>query len=419
MRPRGLAAATAGALAWCGAAALAGTGIAAIVNDEIVSTRDVAQRSRLAVLSSGIADTEENLRRFAGQALRSLIEERLQLQEAEKRGVQVSEDEVARGVAVIEERNGMRPGELERTLAASGIGLRAMKGQIRATLSWQKLVLRRFGPRTAVGDDEVAERLARLREAQGREEYRLAEIHLAVDSPGDEAGVRETARRMVRQIRSGARFDVLARQFSRSATAAVGGDLGWTLKSDLDPEIAAAVAGAEKGTVLDPLRLPAGWRIVALIDKRRFATVDPGDSEVRLMRIFAPAADGAEADALARRMAPAAAGARCAEADALAAALGARPPMDLDAVTIRDLAPRIRDAVIGVAAGRASAPVRVSGGVAMFLVCARRDAGVPLPDAETVFDQLHSRRLDLMARRYMRELRRAAVIDVRAPDGRR
>ena len=95
--------------------------IAAIVNDEVISLRDLRQRIRLVLFSSGIDDTADARQRVAGQVLRRLIDERLQLQEANKRNITVSEDDIGRGVSNIEKRNGMQPGSLPSIFRRNGV----------------------------------------------------------------------------------------------------------------------------------------------------------------------------------------------------------------------------------------------------------------------------------------------------------
>ncbi len=392
-------------------------GIAAVVNDDVVSIYDVKQRARLVFFTSGIPDTRENRRRIANQVLRALIDERLQLQESRKRGISVARREIRDGIAEIEERNRLEPGGLEKTLQANGLHVQTLHDQINAGLAWRKLVRRRLGPRISIGDDEVAEVIARLEATRGQDEYRLAEIFLAVDSPDEEAAIRRTAERMVEQIRTGARFDALAREFSQSATAAVGGDLGWSAASGIDPALVAAVGSMAVGTVLDPVRTPSGFRIISLIARRKAATADPSDIEVTLRQIFAPIPQGTGEDEvtamIARARAARAEVSGCEEAPALARRLRAEAPSDLGTMIVADLSPRIREAISGLAVGAASEPLRVPDGLVVLMVCGRLAPEVALPDDLTILNQLRNRRLDMMARRYLRDLRRAAVIDVR------
>ena len=390
--------------------------IAVIVNDEIVSVRDLRDRIRLVLFLTGIRDTAESRRRIVNQVLRSLVDERLQLQEARKRKVRVSENEIALGVSDMERANRMAPGSLSSVLADNRVSYDSLRAQFRARIAWSKLVHRRLAPRIRIGDDEVTEALARLKATEGEESYRLGEIFLSVNRPGDEAAVRETARRMVRQIRDGARFGTLARQFSQTATAAVGGDLGWAARSQLDPVIAEAIAGLEPGGIVGPIHTVSGFRILTLIE-RRSAAAAPDQAELDLKQIFVPVAEGTEAGrlevSLERVRSEGAAIDGCDDLPGVAERLGAGPPQDLGSLKPADLSAAIRKNVADVAVGKAGAPIGVEGGIVLIAVCGRTLPASASPDRESVMRRLRDRRLNLSAQRYLRDLRSAAIVDVR------
>src|SRR5579862_1020565 len=88
------------------------TRIAAIVNDDVVSLDDLSNRMRLVMRSSGIEDTPENRQRISGQVLRSLIDEKLEMQEVKRLNVSVSKDEVDQAFHRIEQNNNMPKGAL-------------------------------------------------------------------------------------------------------------------------------------------------------------------------------------------------------------------------------------------------------------------------------------------------------------------
>ena len=234
--------------------------IVAVVNDEVISVRDLRQRIRLVLFSSGIDDTTESRQRVANQVLRTLIDERLQLQEGRKRNVKVSDDDIGRNISDIEKLNGVEPNSLPSVFRRNRVSYDSLRAQVRARIAWSTLVHRRLAPRINIGAEEVAEILARLKASEGEDTYRLGEIFLSVNRPDEEAAIRETAGRLVEQIRGGARFSALARQFSQTATAAVGGDLGWTPRSELEPAVAAAVDRLSPGEVLDPILSISGFR---------------------------------------------------------------------------------------------------------------------------------------------------------------
>jgi peptidyl-prolyl cis-trans isomerase SurA len=103
----------------------------------------------------------------------------------------------------------------------------------------------------------------------------------------------------------------------------------------------------------------------------------------------------------------------CADLGRVAKELGVPPPTDPQQLRIGDLAPRIREIVTPLKVGEASAPVRVDPGLLMLMVCVREDPPSNLPSREDISENLLRQRLDVLSRRYLRDLRRAAFVDVR------
>jgi peptidyl-prolyl cis-trans isomerase SurA len=129
--------------------------IAAIVNDDVISVRDLTARVSLTILASGLRDTPQIRARLAPQVLRRLIDERLQLQEAARLRLSVEDAAIARSLRDIEQRNNMPPGEFGRILNQTGVGLGAMIDQLRAGLLWRQVVARVLSPRVQVSDEEI------------------------------------------------------------------------------------------------------------------------------------------------------------------------------------------------------------------------------------------------------------------------
>ena len=401
----------ASALCAATAAGQAASWIAATVNDEVVSAYDVEARLRLVLFSTQLPDTSETRRRYRSQVLRSLIDERLQLQEAARWNVSVSERDIRQERAAIERRNNIPKGGLDELMTRNGVPPEAVTAQIRAGVAWRKLVSRQLRPRIAVGDEEIDEEIDRLRSRQGQLEYRLAEIVMAAERPDQEAAVREAAERLAEQLRQGAQFEEVARQFSQSATAAVGGDLGWVHESDLDDSLRDIVPGASKGALLGPLKALSGYRIVLLSDARKIAA----SARLNMRQLLVPIPADADADEVEARVERATELGReagdCGTFEALARRVGSPVPPDPGEIVVDGLAPEIRPVVKELPAGRVSDPIRTPTGVLLLMVCSR-DEQAP-PDRPIVANRLLQRKMSLMARRYMRDLRLSAVIDLR------
>jgi peptidyl-prolyl cis-trans isomerase SurA len=391
--------------------------IAAVVNDEVISLLDVHSRSRLLLLTVNQPETPENYRQAFPQVLRTLIDEKLELQEAKAKGIEVTDSDVDSMVAEIEQANRMAAGGLFRALEANQIPKDTMIAQIRARIAWQRTVARRLRLTYTVTGDQIDEALAQMKENQGKPEYLVAEISLGIDTPDGEPEVRRNAERMVAEIKQGADFAALARQFSEGASAASGGDLGWLQLNQLDPEIAEAVDHMQVGQVAGPLRTVGGFHILWLRERRTLSAPNPADIRVSLRRILVPVAANAPDLEAKREQATQAAQSikSCEDVARVAGELGAGAPTDLGMIKLADLAPRLQPVVADLPAGKASPPLMLDNGLVIMVVCERNDpAGAAVPDRDTVAQRILADKLDGESRKYLRDLRQAAYIDIRA-----
>jgi len=209
----------------------------------------------------------------------------------------------------------------------------------------------------------------------------------------------------------------VARQFSQSASAATGGDIGWVQSGTLDNDIEAAVVNTPAGQVTEPIRSVAGYYIYGVRQRRTIAAASVDDAKVTLVQLLLPLertateADVESQKALAETVRESVSG--CADLGRVAKELGVPPPTEPQQLRIGELAPRIREAVVPLKVGEASAPVRVDPGLLMVMVCVREDAPGNMPSRDDISENLVRQRLDGLARRYLRDLRRAAFVDVR------
>ena len=391
--------------------------IAAVVNDDVISQFDLAVRTRMVIVSSRLEDTPEIRRRLTRQVLRSLIDERLKMQEAKRLGVVVNEADVETQIAEIAKQNNMTLPEFEAVLERNGILRQTLVEQVRAEIAWAIVVQRRMRPSIAIGDDEIDEALALIADNQGKPEYRLSEIFLATDTPGQEEQVQQTAERLSEEVRQGADFAAVARQFSQSATAAAGGDLGWVRPGQLDPELDAAVAGMQRGQVAGPIRGIGGYYLLHLRDTRRTAVADPEDGRVSMKQVFIPLAADAPAEqveaatVLARSVEERARS--CDDMTRLGRETSPQSNSDLGVTAIRELPDALRGIALDLPIGQPSGPLRVASGVGVYMVCGRDLPAGGLPSRQEIGEQLIRERLEVLVRQNLRDLRRAAYVDLR------
>ncbi|MBT4710911.1 MAG: hypothetical protein HOB82_05225 [Alphaproteobacteria bacterium] len=392
-------------------------GIVAVVNDEIITDLDLDLRLQLALSSAGLSDTLESRARLGDQILGYLVDETLQIQEALRLGVGVTEFELAEAKRVLEDRNGVPPGGLARFLAEQGVDETAVMAQVEAEIAWTKVINEAIAVQVDLADEEIDEVVARFAASEGQFRVQLAEIFLEVNGANGAADVAAEMERLRADILAGAQFSAVARQFSQSASAYQGGDMGWVLLNQLEPDMESVVSAMEVGTISTPIPTAGGYYLVMLRDRSIVGAVDPRDVQVHLMQVALPLDGNAQPPEVARALARAesigATVVGCIQMAAVIDEVGTPQSGDLGILRLGDMPNRFGDAIIGLNVGQPSAPVRSEEAVHVFMVCAREDPEPDMPTRDEVANSLWDQRLDLMARRYLRDLRRAAVIDYR------
>ncbi|MFM9841611.1 MAG: peptidylprolyl isomerase [Dongiaceae bacterium] len=389
-------------------------GIVAIVNEDPITQIDLATRMRIAIVASRLQDTPEVRQRLAPQVLRALIDEQIRVQEADRQGITIPERAISERIDSLAEDNKMSREQFEQMLAQNGIPLQSLKSQIKSEIAWSTVVRRKFQSGIVITAEDIAEARTRIIESQGEPEYLLAEIFLAADDATDSSEAEDAARRLMEELKTGAQFSAVARQFSQASTAPRGGDLGWVQAGDLSPELAAAVRELNTGEVAGPIRSDGGFHILLLRDRRESVgtvatgTVDMKQVELQLEAGATPAqvADAAESLRSLREQI-----ASCDDVAEAGAGIDALTG-DLTGMDVTALPGNLQSIAVGQPVGQASEPIRNEDGIAAYVVCAR-NLSTSGPSDQELRDQLVRERLDLMARGYLRDLRRTSFVDIR------
>lgn len=391
--------------------------IAAVVNDEAVSYFDVFERVKLVVATSGLDGSPEVMQRITPQVLRALIDEHLRLQEGKRRNITVSEDEIDRAITGIEQGNQMPVGSFLKFLEQRRIGVETLRSRLRSELVWSKLVNLRLRRSLTVSDEDIDNELELMRENFGKPEYLLSEIFMSVDSTSEDKRVRDDSTELVKQLRDGADFDIMVNQFSEGVTANKGGGVGWISAAQLSPNIVSVIEAMETGQISDPIATGGGYLIVQLRDRRQSQGADPDDVRIDLKQILLTLPTGsARADvdaamALANVIAESVSG--CDDMVRVAAETDPTTPSDLGVMRIMDTPPPIRTVLSDLPLATVSQPVLTERGVHLLMICDKILPDSNLPDRNQIRNSLHIKRLDQVARQYLRDLRRDAFVDIR------
>ncbi len=388
----------------------------AIVNGEVITRTDVDQRLALMAIANGGNIPANEIDRLRQQVLRNLIDETLQIQAAKANKIEISDADIERTLTRVAANVKQTPEQMADYLKANGSSIRSIRRQIEGETAWRRLQSAKIESGVNVAEDEVKAVLDRMEKAKGTEEYRVGEIFLA-STPANQQQVMGNAGQILEQLRAGGSFAGYARQFSEASTQAVGGDLGWVRPEQLPEPIAAALRQMQPGMVSPPIAVPGGVSIIAVQDTRKILAPDPRNAELTLKQVSIafPAGTGrAQAEPVVARFASAARNVGgCGGADQLAAQFNGEV-VESDGVKMRDLPPALQQMMAAMQVGQATQPFgNLQEGVRVLVLCGRDEQDTSMPTYEQVLEQMNEERVNLRARRYLRDLRRDAVIDFR------
>jgi len=404
-------------------------GIVAIVNDKAISKFDLEQRIALIMSTSNIPGTPEMKKKIHDQVLEQLETEMIQRQEALKNDISVSSVDIDKQIQAILTDNHMTLDQLKGVLGHGHVDISTLRSQIAAQVLWQKTVEQEYAGRVTITPEQVDAEMRRISEGQNKVHYLVSEIFLPVDNPDQDEKILKDAQGLETQIQGGAPFQAIARQFSQSPSAAQGGDIGVVYDGQLAVELNAALAKMKTGDLSPPIRSTGGYFILALrqrLEPVGTKIVDPSaesqtlPATLPLARLLLPLPpktpkniiDGAMkiANEIATHVSS------CDMVPKIAAQVKGAVYMNLGMARLADLSQQIRDVLAKTEPGGVAPPFQSDAGIELFVRCDKaivKLQAYQLPTREQVENQLFSDQISAMARRYTRDLKRDADIELR------
>ena len=381
--------------------------ISAIVNDEVISRYDVQQRVQLIVSTSGIKPTQENISRLETQALRSLVNEKIQLQEAEKLDVPSSEQEVGLMLERIANGSQMSGEEILELINSQGVRPDTLLNQIRAELLWNKIVRGRYGSYVNVNDDEVSIVYDRTIESIGRDQFEISEIFLGYEDSKEEEEANILANRLVEQLREGASFSAVAQQFSQSSTSGQGGYIGWVAEGQLNNEVINAIKNLDKDGISNPINSTGGYYIIRLNDITKAGGKNPLRNQYDLVSIIFNKENIQDANNFAKEFIS------CKRIDNLIEKYNEKEVNYIGKRILNELPSDLHEELLNKDAGETLNIREIGDNINLILICDRKDdIGIQV-SRESIEENIYSQKIGMMSRRYLRDLRRDAVIEYR------
>lgn len=257
--------------------------VVAIVDDSIIMQSELDARMDSVKRQMGGRIPPDSM--LAPQVLERLILENIQLQMAERGGVQVTEQQLNDTVKRIAKQNGMTIAQFSQALEKDGLSYREAIEQIRTEMIISRVQKFQVGNRVQISQQDIDYFLAsKAGEMATEEEYRLSHILVSIPSQATSTEIkqaRDKANKIVAEINKGKNFQQQAIANSDGRNALKGGDLGWRKQAQLPSIFSDAVDELEVGEVSRPIKSAIGFHIIEVTEKRGGSTMMVLQNKVR------------------------------------------------------------------------------------------------------------------------------------------
>jgi peptidyl-prolyl cis-trans isomerase SurA len=327
--------------------------------------------------------------------------------------MQIVEDNADNLINQTFSQNGENPNDVLRQL---NIPREIIRHKFKADILWASIINNRFEGQFANARAEAEIELSQLEQNLNEPHINLDEIVLLPEPGRNYAATINLANQMVNAIRQGADFNRIAQQYSASGSAQSGGNIGWILVDNLDPELAQTIMPLQPGDITDPIDRDGAILIYKLSGKRENGMADPMETQIALTRLLYPLAandDATRLEAAAKIKRNTKDITTCDELENLHLSYGSGLAFNLGILPLYSLAPELRDMVAPLGKGEMSEVIAYKEGMAAFMVCDKQAPQINLPDLDALELNVKNRYFSVLSSRYLNQLRREAVIDIR------
>ena len=391
--------------------------IAAIVNDKVISILDLKKRLHLITVLSPAQIKGEIDKQLARQILNQLIGEELEKQEIERLKIKIGENELSNAKRLMEQRFKLKLNTLDEFIKERKIDKNDVISQIKISLGWTKVIQRKYRNYLKITDEEIDEVINKLIENIGKTQYRISEIFLPIDEENNESDTRHLISKLYESIKADGNFRKIARDFSATASAANSGQAGWVVKGQLLRELDVPMRKLKKGAITPPIQTVSGFHIIKLEDKRVFEKFNTMSIKVNLIQTLIPILQtdnyknySQQVRQINRDIASVN---TCEEMIKLSKTNKSFLTNSLGNFFVQELSPYLKSIAISSKLGVPNKPQKLKDQISIITVCRRTQPKSNIPTRISVERKFQGKKIETMARKYLRDLRRNAFVENR------
>lgn len=395
-------------------------GIIAVVGEQPISNLDVVERMQLLIATANLSDTAITRQNLMPQVLKQLVDEELQKQAATTRNIKITDGEISDAVVAIESQNGRPQGALRAFLKSRGVPWRAFLGQVRGQLTWQKLLAQAIRPAVKISDSELQRAAQNRRFSASNEEVNITPLILGVDTPEMEEKIKTLAEKLVAEVRGGATFEEVARQFTKSDAGSGEAPNFWVPLNQMEPALAEAIRNVPGVGLLDPVRTKRGYQIIRINERRRIGGLtmeDPTQVVLKEVKLGLPKDATPKQVDLTLQLASEVALNPGTCLDQGVAGIKDFADTDIEVGFIRSTISALPDYVQRQAeslnVGEVGVPFATPDGIRFYILCEKVEMPATVKADDKLRDILFREKLELESQKFMRNLRRDIFVEIR------
>lgn len=256
--------------------------VAAVVNDDIITTLDVEREAAPAIKEASQKGAVDDAARSAirKEALTRLVDKKLTEQKIKELGIKITDDDIKQAIDDVKKQNKLTQEQLMSALAIQGLSYEQYRAQLKDQMEKLRLVSQEVRSKIHVGEQELREYYESVK-SQYQEDESLTARHIffRLDksaSPEEVKRVTDLATSVLHEAQSGTDFAALAKKYSNDSSAAGGGNLGTFKKGDILPDLQETFGSMKPGEISGLVHTPAGIHILKL-DQRTPGRFKPFD----------------------------------------------------------------------------------------------------------------------------------------------
>ena len=389
--------------------------IVAIVNDEPITMMDLDARLRLIIISSNLPNNLETRKNLSGQVLQSLISERLQHQEARKLGIRVTNQEVENNIKFIEKQNNMQENQLIETLFKNGVPKSALPIRLKSNLIMQKLLQNIIRPKVVINNNEVNNEYNNLLANNGKMEYKFSEISFNFSNLSKKEDIILIAKQIRKKIIEENNFDVIGKRIQENGTGIYKNN-NWKLTNKINKDTYLQIETLKKNEISELVLTNTGVSIIKIDGKREFKIPELSQtvSDIAFISSDLPINKN-KIDLFIEDIKNKTKNIKsCDEMTELSKIYGNKRGKYLGKILLKNLPKYFIEELKNLNVNQPSKPIVADDGIYVTMICNyNKDLNQEYALKEMIKDNIRNRSTTILKERYLLDLNRKALIDVR------